>query len=396
MREVKEERRPRPESFLDLIRQEGKGNLKIFLGFAPGVGKTYRMLQEAHQLKIKGVDVVVGVVDTHGRNDTEKLLEGLEQIPLRKVNYKGHELLDMDMDAVLMRLPELVIIDELAHTNAPGGHNEKRWQDVEECLAMGINAMTTMNVQHIESLNDDIARTTKVRVTETVPDRFLSELADEIVDVDLPVDELLGRLEEGKIYPRDNVANALRNFFQSHKLTALRELSLREVAKSVGAKASKKELTLSKESRGELTKERVLVAINPNSTNMGMLIRKGARLAGELNTDWDVLYVESPKNNERTRTIQETQRLHDTMDLARSLGAKTVKIEGQVIAHEILNYARENRIGKIVVGKTHHPWYIWIFREDIMNHILRESGSIDVYVVSFEKPKRSHLKYTPY
>jgi two-component system sensor histidine kinase KdpD len=396
MREIKEEKRPRPESFLDLIRQEGKGNLKIFLGFAPGVGKTYRMLQEAHQLKQKGVDVVVGVVDTHGRIDTEKLLEGLEQIPPRKVNYKGHELLDMDMDAVLMRLPELVIIDELAHTNAPGGHNEKRWQDVEECLAMGINAMTTMNVQHIESLNDDIARTTKVRVTETVPDRFLSELADEIVDVDLPVDELLGRLEEGKIYPIDNVATALRNFFQSHKLTALREFSLREVAKSVGAKGAKKESTLSEESRSEVPKERVLVAMSPNSTNAGVLIRKGGRLAGELNTDWDVIYVESPKNNEKTRTIQETQRLHDNMDLARSLGAKTVKIEGQVIAHAILAYARENRIGKIVIGKTYHSWYKRFFRDDIMDHILRESGPIDVYVVSFERPKRSHMRFTPY
>ena len=396
MREVKEEKRPRPESFLDLIRQDGKGNLKIFLGFAPGVGKTYRMLQEAQQLKKKGVDVVVGVVDTHGRQDTEKLLEGLEQIPQRKVNYKGHELLDMDMDAVLMRLPELVIIDELAHTNAPGGHNEKRWQDVEECLAMGINAMTTMNVQHIESLNDDIARTTKVRVTETVPDRFLSELADEIVDVDLPVDELLGRLEEGKIYPIDSVATALRNFFQSHKLTALREFSLREVAKSVGAKGAKRESTLSKESRGEVPKERVLVAMSPNSTNAGALIRKGGRLAGELNTDWDVIYVESPKNNEKTRTIQETQRLHDNMDLARSLGAKTVRIEGQVIAHEILEYARENRIGKIVIGKTYHPWYKRFLRDDIMDHILRESGPIDVYVVSFERPKRSHMRFTPY
>jgi two-component system sensor histidine kinase KdpD len=396
MRGEKEEKRPRPESFLDLIRQQGRGNLKIFLGFAPGVGKTYRMLQEAHQLKQKGVDVIVGIVDTHGRKDTEKLLEGLEQIPPRKVDYKGHELFDMDMDVVLVRLPELLIVDELAHTNAPGGHNEKRWQDVEECLVMGINVMTTMNVQHIESLNDDIAMTTKVRVSETVPDRFLSELADEIVDVDLPVDELLGRLQDGKIYPEDNIATALRNFFQSHKLTALRELSLREVAKSVGARAAKKDLTLSEESRGEFAKERVLVAISPNSTNAGVLIRKGARLAGELNTDWDVIYVESPKNNEKTRTIQETQRLHDFMDLARSLGAKTVRAEGQSIAHEILKYARENRIGKIVVGKIYRPWYVRLFREEIMNHILRESGPIDVYVVSFEKPKRSHLRFTPY
>jgi len=210
------------------------------------------------------------------------------------------------------------------------------------------------------------------------------------------VDELLGRLEEGKIYPIDSVATALRNFFQSHKLTALREFSLREVAKSVGAKGAKKESTLSEKSRGEVPKERVLVAMSPNSTNAGVLIRKGGRLAGELNTDWDVIYVESPKNNEKTRTIQETQRLHDNMDLARSLGAKTVRIDGQVIAHAILEYARENRIGKIVIGKTYHPWYKRIFRDDIMDHILRESGPIDVYVVSFERPKRSHIRFTPY
>jgi two-component system sensor histidine kinase KdpD len=392
MHEIKKDTRPRPESFLDLIRREGRGNLKIFLGFAPGVGKTYRMLQEAHQLKQKGVDVVVGIVDTHGREDTEILLEGLEQIPPRKVNYKGHELFDMDMDAVLVRLPELIIIDELAHTNAPGGHNEKCWQDVEECLVMGINVMTTMNVQHIESLNDDIARTTKVRVTETVPDRFLSELADEIVDVDLPVNELLGRLEEGKIYPKDSIATALRNFFQLHKLTALREFSLREVAKSVGAKAAKREATLSEESRGEVPKERVLVAISSNSKNACLLIRKGARLAGELNTDWDVITVESSKDNESTRTIEESQRLNDNMDLARSLGAKAVRLRGEIIPHIILEYARENRIGKIVVGKTWHPWFKRLFRDDIMVHILRESGSIDVYVTTFENPKKFHLR----
>jgi two-component system sensor histidine kinase KdpD len=392
MREIKKDTRPRPESFLDLIRREGRGNLKIFLGFAPGVGKTYRMLQEARQLKQKGVDVVVGIVDTHGRNETEELLEGLEQIPPRKVNYKGHELFDMDMDAVLVRLPELIIIDELAHTNAPGGHNEKCWQDVEECLVMGINVMTTLNVQHIESLNDDIARTTKVRVTETVPDRFLSELADEIVDVDLPVNELLGRLEEGKIYPKDSIATALRNFFQSHKLTALREFSLREVAKSVGAKAAKREAILSEESRSEVPKERVLVAVSSNSKNACLLIRKGARLAGELNTDWDVISVESSKDNEITRTIEESQRLNDNMDLARSLGAKAVRLKGEIVPHAILDYARENRIGKIVVGKTWHPWFKRLFRDDIMVHILRESGSIDVYVVTFENPKKFHLR----
>jgi two-component system sensor histidine kinase KdpD len=257
---------------------------------------------------------------------------------------------------------------------------------------MGINVMTTMNVQHIDSLNDDIARTTKVRVTETVPDRFLDTLADEIVDVDLPVDELLTRLEEGKIYPQDRIATALHNFFQSRKLTALRELSLREVAKSVGAKAAKREATLSEESRGEVPKERVLVAVSSNSKNACLLIRKGARLAGELNTDWDVVSVETSRDNETTRTIEESQRLNDSMDLARSLGAKAVRLKGEIVPHTILDYALENRIGKIVVGKTWNPWFKRLFKDDIMDHILRESGSIDVYVVTFENPKKFHLR----
>lgn len=389
MREPEKEKRLRPESFLDLIRQQGRGNLKIFLGFAPGVGKTYRMLQEAHALKKKGVNVVAGIVDCHGRTETEVLLEGLEQIPPRRVKYKGIELLDLDMDAILIRMPELVLVDELPHTNAPGGHNKKRWQDVEELLAMGINVMTTMNVQHIESLTDDIARTTKVRVTETVPDRFLSTLADEIVDVDLPVDELLDRLHEGKIYPHERIATAFRNFFQFRKLTALREFSLREVAKSVGARAAKHDPTLLGAS-AEVPKERILVAMSPDASQASVLIRKGARLAGELNTDWDVVYVETPKDNERTRTIRETQLLNDNMDLARSLGAKTARIKNLDVAHAILEYAHENRVGKIVVGKMWYPWYTFLFRRDIMNRILKNSGTIDVYVVTFENPKRTH------
>jgi two-component system sensor histidine kinase KdpD len=391
MRPPTKEKRPRPESFLDLIRQQGRGNLKIFLGFAPGVGKTYRMLQEAQALKKKGVDVVIGIVDTHGRAETEALLEGLDQIPPRRVQYKGIELLDLDMDVALIRMPELVLVDELPHTNAPGGHNKKRWQDVEELLAMGINVMTTMNVQHIESLTDDIARTTKVRVTETVPDRFLSTLADEIVDVDLPVDELLDRLQEGKIYPRERIAAAFRHFFQIRKLTALREFSLREVAKSVGARAARREAALGG-SEEEIPKERVLVAMSPDAQQASILIRKGARLAGELNTDWDVVFVETPKNNERTRTIRESQLLNDNMDLARSLGAKIARIKGLEVADAVLEYARENRVGKIVVGKMWYPWYTFMYRRDIMNHILKQSGSIDVYVVTFENPKRPRLQ----
>ena len=384
MRKEDIERRPPPETFLELIKTEGRGNLKMFLGFAPGVGKTYRMLQEAHELKRKGVDVVIGVIDTHGRKDTELLLQGLEQIPLREVEYKGVKLQDIDMDALLVRFPELALIDELAHTNAPGGHNKKRWQDVEELLAMGVNCMTTMNVQHIESLNDDITRATGVQVKETVPDRFIVELADEVVDVDLPVDELLERLKDGKVYPKERTGTALMNFFQSHKLTALREYSLREVAKNVGAKAAKKDSTRAEENRKGAPRARILVAVSPNSQNARLLMRKGARLAGELNIDWDVICVKSKKQDEKKRTIGETQLFYDNMDFARSLGANVVILKGEDVADVILKYARKNRIGKIVIGRTAHPWYKRYLKDSIMEQLLSESGPIDVYVINFD------------
>jgi two-component system sensor histidine kinase KdpD len=385
MQEGKEEEGASRPTFLDLIKTKGRGNLKVFLGFAAGVGKTYRMLQEAHALKTKGVDVVIGVVDTHGRKDTERLIEGLEQIPPRIVDYKGMKLEDLDMDAVLVRFPELVLIDELAHTNAPRGHNKKRWQDVEELLSMGINVMATMNVQHIASLNDDIARVTKIRVLETVPDKFITTLADEIVDVDLPVNELLDRLEEGKIYPKESVANALRNFFQSKKLTSLRELSLREAAKSVGAKAANKR---SASAEGDFPRERILVAMTPGAVNASALLRKGARLAGELNTDWDAVSVISPDHPEETWTMDEMQVFNNNKDLAVHLGARLVILRGKEVAHMILDYARKNRIGKIVIGSPWQPWYRRWFQENTMEHILSEAGPIDVYIVSFERPRQ--------
>jgi two-component system, OmpR family, sensor histidine kinase KdpD len=379
--------RSRPEAFLDLIRQEGRGNLKIYLGFAPGVGKTYRMLQEAHALKTKGVDVVIGVIDTHGREDTARLMIGLEQIPLRKVDYKGLPLLDLDMDAVLHRQPELVLVDELAHENAPGGHHERRWQDVEELLDKGINVLTTLNVQHVEGLNDSIWRITGVRVRETVPDRILT-LADEIVDVDLPVDDLLIRLNEGKIYPLERLAAALQNFFQNHTLTALREFSLREVAKSVWSKSARQAATRSVDSQIETPKERVLVALSPTSPNSRSVLRKGARLAGELNTDWVVVFVDSPEDNEESRTVGETQILNDNLDMARKLGAEVVRLEGKTVAETILEYARRNRIGRIVVGRTPHTWLEHFLHVDVAENILRNAGPIDVYVVNFERPTR--------
>ena len=392
MQEDDKEKRPSPESFLELIKTEGRGNLKVFLGFAPGVGKTYRMLQEAHALQKKDVAVVIGIIDAHGRKDTAALMEGLEILPPRVVDYKGMRLEDRDMDAALVRFPELLLVDELPHTNAPGGHNAKRWQDVEELLAMGINVMTTMNVQHIESLNDDIARITDVRVTETVPDKFLLTLADEIVDVDLPVDELLERLEEGKVYPKERVAEAISNFFRSHNLTALREVSLREVAKSVGARSARKAATTSQGSRDKGARERIMVAMGPYTTNARTLLRKGSRLAGELNTDWDVVTVMTPRDDERNKTIQEIQMFNDNKDLARSLGGEMVVLNGANVAHMLLDYARNNRIGRIVIGRTWRPMIERVFRESIMEHIMSEAGPIDIYVVNFDEHKISHRR----
>jgi two-component system sensor histidine kinase KdpD len=250
---------------------------------------------------------------------------------------------------------------------------------------MGINVMATMNVQHIASLNDDIARVTKIRVLETVPDKFITTLADEIVDVDLPVNELLDRLEEGKIYPKESIANALHNFFQSKKLTSLRELSLREAAKSVGAKAANKRST---STEGDFPRERILVAMTPGAVNASALLRKGARLAGELNTDWDAVSVISPDHPEETWTMDETQSYDNNKDLAVHLGARLVILRGNEVAHMILDYARSNRIGKIVIGSPWQPWYRRWFQENIMEHILSEAGQIDVYIVSFEKPRQ--------
>jgi two-component system sensor histidine kinase KdpD len=249
--------------------------------------------------------------------------------------------------------------------------------------------MTTMNVQHIESFNDDIARITDVRVTETVPDKFLLTLADEIVDVDLPVDELLERLEEGKVYPKERVAEAITNFFRSHNLTALREVSLREVAKSVGARSARTAAITTQRARDKGARERIMVAMGPYTTNAKTLLRKGSRLAGELNTDWDVVTVISPRDEERNKTIQEIQIFNDNKDLARSLGGKMVVLNGVNVAHMLLDYARNNRIGRIVIGRTWRPMIERLFKDSIMKHIMSEAGPIDIYVVNFDEHIRA-------
>ncbi|HEY1907046.1 MAG TPA: histidine kinase, partial [Myxococcaceae bacterium] len=281
----------RAEDFLALVRQGKRGRLKLYIGFAAGVGKTYRMLEEAHALEERGVDVVVGFVESHGRAETEALVEGLEVIPRKTIEYRGVEVEEMDLDAVLARNPEVAVVDELAHTNVPGSRNRKRWQDVEQLIAAGTNVIGAFNVQHLESLNDLVARATGVRVRETIPDAWL-KTADQVVNLDLAVEDLEERLRAGKIYASDKVPQALERFFQRGNLATLRELALREVAESLERDTMRRETTAeTQRSAGA----RVMVCMSSYPPRSAELLRRGSRVAGRLNTDWFVVYVETPE-----------------------------------------------------------------------------------------------------
>jgi two-component system sensor histidine kinase KdpD len=378
-----EEQRPDPEVILSRIRQETErnreGQLKIFFGAAPGVGKTYAMLAAARQKQAEGVNVIVGLVETHGRKETEALLEGLEVIPRRSVEYHGTTLSEFDIDGALERKPALTLVDELAHTNAPGSRHKKRWQDVYELLGAGINVYTTMNVQHLESLNDVVARITGISVRETVPD-FLLDRADEIELVDLPPEELIQRLKEGKVCVQDLAATARQNFFRKGNLLALRELALRRTAERVDAQMqSYREVKGVKEVWPAA--ERILVCVGPNPRSI-RLIRAAKRMADGLKAEWIAVYIAAPHKVKPSES--DLRQLAEHMRLAESLGADTVTLSGQKASEEILAYARDRNVTKIIVGKPTHPrWKDKLFGS-MLDEIVRGSGDIDVYVISGE------------
>ncbi|HWZ26981.1 MAG TPA: sensor histidine kinase KdpD [Gemmatimonadales bacterium] len=378
------DRRPDPEAFLARAREEerraGRGHLKIFFGASPGVGKTYAMLEEARAKRRAGVDVLVGVVETHGRRETAALLDGLDVLPRRSLQYHGVTLEEFDLDAALARRPGVILVDELAHTNAPGSRHTRRFQDVEELLAAGINVSTTLNVQHLESLNDIVAQITQVKVRETVPDSILDE-ADELELADLSADDLLARLREGKVYVPEQAAHALEQFFRKGNLIALRELALRRTAQRVDA-----QMRGYREEHGirEVwpAGERLLVCIGPNPAG-ARLIRAGKRMAASLQCDWLVVYVESPD-----QTISEADRaaLAQNLQLAQELGAQTATLSGHDVAAEVLAYARGRNVTKIIVGKpTHSRWRDKIFGATL-DRLVRGSGDVDVYVMTGEVP----------
>ena len=381
MRTDEEMRRPSPETFLKVAQAEeaecGRGKLKIFLGYAAGVGKTYAMLEAARQRKGDGRDVVAAYVESHGRSETDVLLEGLEVVPKAQIDYMGVLLPEMDIDAVLARRPQIALVDELAHSNAPGSRHEKRWQDVEELIAAGIDVYTTVNIQHFESLNDVVAQITGVIVRETVPDSLL-DLAVEIRLVDIPPEDLLQRLHEGKVYIPEKAALATEKFFKPGNLMALRELSLRRAASRVDD-----QMRAYMESRSIAgpwpVAERLLVCVS-GSPYSERLIRTTRRLADEMKAPWHTVYIETPGGS---RFISENRaRVWRDMRLAESLGAQVASLSSTSVADALIDYAVKNNVTKIVVGKPTKPRWREFLRQPLVDQIIRLSGSIDVHVVS--------------
>ena len=376
-----EERRPSPDELLDRVHREAErnreGQLKIFFGAAPGVGKTYAMLEAARQKRTEGVDIVVGLVETHGRRETEALLEGLEVLPRSNLEYRGRALREFDLDAALRRKPAIILVDELAHTNAPGSRHKKRWQDVYELLGAGISVYTTMNVQHVESLNDVVSQITGINVRETVPD-FLLDRADEIELIDLPPDDLLQRLREGKVYMPEQAAAAIENVFRKGNLIALRELALRRTADRVD-----EQMQIYRQDKGIKdiwpAGERILVCVGHNPRSI-RLIHAARRLAAGLRAEWIAVHVEAPSQVRPSES--DLKQLADHMRLAESLGAESVTLSGQRMSEEILTYARNRNVTRIIIGKpTHARWKDKLFGSPL-DEIVRGSGEIDVYVIS--------------
>ncbi|SPQ01495.1 fused sensory histidine kinase in two-component regulatory system with KdpE: signal sensing protein; sensory histidine kinase [Candidatus Sulfobium mesophilum] len=376
-----EERRPDPDLLLAEVRQEEdrlrEGQLKIFFGAAPGVGKTYAMLGVAQQKLAEGIDIVAGVVETHGRKETETLLEGLQIIPRRSVEYRGAVLSEFDIDSALKRKPAIILVDELAHTNAPGSRHKKRWQDIYELLGAGISVYTTVNVQHLESLNDVVSNITGITVRETIPD-FLLERADEIELVDLPPDDLLQRLRDGKVYVPELASKAREFFFRKGNLLALRELALRRTAQRVD-----EQMQRYREVKGVRevwpAAEKLLVCVGPNPQSI-RLIRAAKRMAAGLSAEWITVYVEAPHKVKPSES--DLRQLAEHMRLAESLGAETVTLSGPKASEEILAYARDRNVTKIVIGKPTHPrWKDKLFGS-MLDELVRGSGDIEVYVIS--------------
>lgn len=362
--------------WLEKNQQEKKGKLKIYIGMSAGVGKSYRMLQEAHNLLRNGVNVKIGYIETHKRKETEALVEGLPVIPRRKVFYKGKELDELDVQAILLLEPEVVIIDELAHTNIPGSKNEKRWQDVLDILDAGINVISAINIQHIESINEDVKEITGVEVAERVPDKIL-QVADEVVNIDLTADELITRLKEGKIYDHSKVQQALQNFFKPEKILQLRELALKEVAGQVERKVDYEVTAKERPWRHEY----FLACISSNHEMAQAIIRKTARLASYYNSKWFVLYVQTPRESLDKISLASQRHLINNFKSATEMGAEVLQVKDNNIAKVIMEVVEEKKITTVCIGKPHLNLFQVILRTNVFNQLLKTLSKNDVDLI---------------
>jgi len=365
------------ESMLARVKQEGRARLRVYIGAAPGVGKTYKMLEDAHELKRQGSDVVIALIEPHGRSDTLALVGDIEQLPQRQIEYRGVTLKEMDLEAVKKRRPQFAVVDELAHTNAPGSIHEKRYEDVLELLDAGINVITAVNIQHIESLNDAIASTTGVRVRETIPDWVLKR-ADEVVNVDVSVETLRSRLRQGKIYDQAKIEQALTSFFRTGNLTALRELALRQLASDQAGKAH--EYRQREGLDRPVIPDKVMVAMASRGSAR-TLLRVGSRIAGRLATDWYAVYVETPKEEPGRIKPADHVALTDNIRFARQLGAKVVKLKGSRVADALVEFARREGITHVVFGQSARTRWDLLVHGSIVDRFLRDVRNATVQIV---------------
>lgn len=378
---MQEPARPTGEQILARIQTAERARLRIYIGAAPGVGKTYSMLEDAHAFGREGVDVVVGFVETYGRAETEAQVRDLEVIPKRKIEYRGVVLEEMDVDAILARKPQMCVVDELAHTNAPGSKHEKRYQDVRDLLDAGISVLTAVNIQHLETLNDAVSRVTGVRVRETVPDTFLDR-ADEVVNVDVTVQELQTRLRQGKVYRPEKVEQALTNFFRETNLSTLRELALRAVADEVGEKAASHRQREGLEPA--LIPERVMVCMS-SSADAPRVLRIGARIAGRLGARWYAVYVETPREAPGRIAPADREALQRNITLAESLGATVVRVKADRPADGLIAFAKREGITHVIFGQTARNRLEILMKGSTLNRFLQEVRDAAVQVVPLEQ-----------
>ncbi len=369
--------RPSADALLARIKERDRARLRIYIGAAPGVGKTYQMLQEAHALRASGLDVVIGVAETYGRTETEAQVKDLEIVPRRKVEYRGAVLEEMDVDAIVRRHPKVCVVDELAHSNVPGSRHQKRYEDVLELLDAGIHVLTAVNIQHLETLNDAVARATGVRVRETVPDTFLDR-ADEVINVDVTVEELRGRLREGKVYKPEKVEQALANFFRKGNLSTLRELALRAVADEVGEKAASYRAREGLEPA--LIPERVMVCMSSNAL-APRVIRTGARIAGRLGSKWYAVYVETPQEKPDRIRARDAEALQENIRLAESLGATVVRVRAALPSEGLIAFAQREGVTHVIFGQSARSRWELIWRGSTLDRFLSAVPDAAVQVV---------------